>query len=177
MKGDTIKAHIKAVFALIGIFLIVGCIGGGSPPDNGGNGNGIPPVIDSIQTFYESDEGLCENADGKPLILLFSTTRCPHCKWIGPTFEKVAYEYISAGKIEAHHYKLDTGDDSITPEVEEAVPQEHLDIYQRFNPRGTVPTFVFGCRYSRVGNGYEAEDDLASEEAEFRLVIDTVLGE
>jgi len=50
-------------------------------------------------------------------------------------------------------------------------------IYNKFNPKGSVPTFVFGCKYFRVGNAYEAQDNLEAEETEFRSVIDKLLEE
>lgn len=171
-----------ALVALLGIIVIIGCVGGDSPaaatPTGAATGAGAAeiPVITSVQTFFEEEGEVCEE-DGKPLVLLFSTTWCGHCKWVGPTFDKVAYEYAAAGKIAAYHYELDTGDNILTPEEEKAVPQEHIDIYKRFNPRGSIPTFVFGCEYYRIGNGYEQEKDLGKEEAEFRFIIEELLRE
>ena len=63
-----------------------------------------------------------ELIDGKPVIRMFSTTWCPHCKWSGPVFEKVAQEYVDAGKIVAYHWELDINDDILTPEAEGEVP-------------------------------------------------------
>ena len=63
----------------------------------------------------------------------------------------------------------------MTDEVETEVPESEVAIYQQFNPRGTIPTFVFGCRYYRVGTGFEAEDDLEAEEAEFRAIIEELI--
>ena len=47
--------------------------------------------------------------------------------------------------------------------------------FKKYNPKGSIPTFVFGCKYVRVGNGYERDDDLASEAAEFRAVIEDLI--
>lgn len=133
-----------------------------------------PQVIGSLGTFAEVNNDLCTE-DGKPVIMLFSTTWCPHCIWIKDTFDKVASEYVSEGKIAAYHWELDMGDNTITEEVENNVPDKHMQIYQAFNPEGSIPTFVFGCKYYRIGNGYEREDSLTKEEAEFRQIIDTLI--
>ena len=75
------------------------------------------------------------------------------------------YEY--PGK----HWELDTNDNTLTVEVETEIPEEHNAVYEQFNPGGSIPTFVFGCRYSRVGNGFEAEDDLDMEREAFDKII------
>jgi thiol-disulfide isomerase/thioredoxin len=129
-----------------------------------------------IQTFKEVEGEVCTK-DGKPVIRLFSTTWCPHCKWIRDTYDRVVMEYVEGGKIVAHHWELDLGDDTFTPEKENGVPQSELAIFKKFNPRGSIPTFVFGCKYYRIGNGYERENDLAKEEAEFRAVIEELISE
>lgn len=131
-------------------------------------------IIGSFGTFYEVDNPICKDGD-KPIIRLFSTTWCPHCQWSGPTFDKIVKDYIKGGKIVAYHWELDTGDDTLTTKIEERVPNEEEAIYNQFNPSGSIPTFVFGCRYYRVGNGYERENDLAAEEKEFREIIDKLL--
>ncbi len=131
----------------------------------------------SSSTFTVKEDAEICTEDGKPVVYLFSTTWCPHCKWITETFESTAQEYVDSGDIVAYHWEIDINDDTMTAEEEGEVPQEHLAIYQEFNPRGSIPTFVFGCKYSRVGNGYESAGDLAAEEAEFRQVIETLLEE
>jgi len=131
-------------------------------------------IIGSAGTFYEVDNPICKDG-GKPIIRLFSTTWCPHCQWVSSTFDKVAKDYVKKGKIVAHHWQLDTNDDTLTTEVEKAVPNEEGVIYNQFNPGGSIPTFVFGCRYYRIGNGYERQNDLAAEEKEFREIIDKLL--
>lgn len=128
-----------------------------------------------IKTFSEKKDAVVLKENGKPVIYLFSTTWCPHCQWIAKTFDKMVSEYVNAGKIVAYHWQVDTGDNTLTLGTETKVPQNYLDIYNEFNPRGSIPTFVFGTKYFRTGNGYEQQQDLASEEAEFRAVIEDLL--
>ncbi len=161
----------KFIFFLLLIIFLVGC----SKERTG------MITIDSnvregeILTFKSNNDQVCYS-DGKPAIRLFSTTWCPHCKWIKGTFNKVAKEYAEAGKISAYHWVLDTGDDELTEGIKESIiPPEEMGIFKRYNPDGSIPTFVFGCRYIRIGNGYEAQNNLKAEEAEFRAVIDKIL--
>lgn len=135
----------------------------------------VAPKVTGIKTFLEKKDAVVLKEDGKPVVYLFSTTWCPHCQWIGPTFDKVVKEYVNAGKIKAYRFEVDTGDNALTVEKETKVPQNHLDIYREFNPQGSIPTFVFGAKYFRSGNGYEQKNDLVSEEAEFKAVIDDLL--
>ncbi|OIN95145.1 hypothetical protein CO015_00495 [candidate division WWE3 bacterium CG_4_8_14_3_um_filter_42_11] len=124
--------------------------------------------------YYQNGLSICKS-DGKPVIYLFSTTWCPHCSWIKDTFDKVAKEYVEAGKIVAYHWELDTNDNTLTSEVETQVPTDAQAAYTKFNPDGSIPTFVFGCKYWRVGNGYESQSDLTSEETEFRALFDKLV--
>jgi len=126
---------------------------------------------------FESDSPaapIC--ADGKkPVVYMFSTTGCPHCIWVKETFDKVAKEYAAGGRIDAYHWELDTGDNTLTPEVEASVPDSDRTFFKKFSPGGGVPTFVFGCKYYRLGTGYEPQNDLASEEKEFRELIEQMI--
>ena len=133
------------------------------------------PTIGTFQSLI-LDEGICHE-DGKPVIRLLSTTWCPHCKWIMPTFDGLMKELIDEEKVVAYHWELDIGDNTLTEEVETEVPVADLEYYQLFNERGSIPTFVFGCKYFRIGNGYESADDLAAEEQDFRDVIDALITE
>lgn len=136
-----------------------------------------PQVTGAEGTFdVDSSLPICKE-DGLPVIYLFSTTWCPHCEWIKDTFDKVAKEYMNDGKIVAYHYELDTKDNTLTSTKEDKVPQEALDAYKRFNPNGSIPTFVIGCKYWRVGNGFEAKQDLQAEEKEFRTIFDKTIVE
>lgn len=155
--------------------------------DQAGKGGGTddqdnqPAAVDKSQLAKESfsentDKQICKE-DGKPVIYLFSTTWCPHCQWIKETFNKVAKEYVSQGKIKAYHWEVDTNDDTLTEAVETKVPENALAIYQEFNPRGSIPTFIFGCKYYRIGSGpgREQAQALDLEESEFRTLIDKLI--
>lgn len=123
---------------------------------------------------YDNAVQVCQE-NGKPAVYLFSTTDCPHCVWIKDTFDSTVKKYVDEGKIAAHHYELDTGDDTLTEAVETEVPAEAWQIFQKYNAQGAVPMFVFGCQYTRLGNGYEQQGDLKAEAAEFERVIDELI--
>ncbi len=127
-----------------------------------------------IQTFTDSGNDV-ELVDGKPVIRLFSTTWCSHCGWAGPTYDEVVKEYVDDGKIVAYHWQLDINDNTLTEGTEGEIPESELAIYKEFNPRGSIPTYVFGGKYYRIGNGFERTGDLESEENEFRAVIEQVI--
>jgi thiol-disulfide isomerase/thioredoxin len=166
MKSGSKKILIIVVIIVIALAAI-GVAFMGQQPTN--NTNGV-----QIQTFQTFEGEVCTQ-DGKPVIRLFSTTWCSHCQWIGETYENVVKEYVDRGEIVAHHWELDANDDTLTPEFEAQVPESELAIYRQFNPRGSIPTFVFGCKYYRIGNGYEQQGNLGLEEAEFRLVIEELI--
>jgi thiol-disulfide isomerase/thioredoxin len=124
-------------------------------------------------TFTVTGDQPCKE-NGKPLIMLFSTTWCPHCKWIKDTFDATAKSY--GDKIAAYHWEIDTGDNTLTDAVEKEAPANLLAYYKKYNPGGSIPTFVFGCKYSRIGNGYERQQNLTAEESEFREKIGKLMG-
>lgn len=125
--------------------------------------------------FSETSDQVCYEG-GKPIVRLYSTTWCPHCKWIAKTFDSVAKEYADEGKIIAHHWEVDTNDDTLTEEIEDSMPDAEMLAYREYG-NGGVPMFVFGCRYVRIGNGYEAQGDLEAEEKEFRSIIESLLSQ
>ncbi|MBM3282370.1 MAG: thioredoxin family protein [Candidatus Diapherotrites archaeon] len=134
----------------------------------------IPPS--SIRTFQllPGETSICTE-DGKPVIRMFSTTMCPHCRWINETFNGVMEEYVKQGKIVAYHWDADIGNNQFTPEKESTVPESEIAWLQKANPEMSVPTYVFGCKYWRVGNPYENANDLDAEAAEFKAVIEKLL--
>jgi thiol-disulfide isomerase/thioredoxin len=167
------KALVLATAGIVTVVAIMAFVA--LAPTKGGAQNG-KPVVGEIRTFTEAGYPL-ELQDGKPVVRLFSTTWCPHCQWIKSTFDKVASEYAAQGKIVAYHWELDVQDDALTPQNENGIPESEMQVFTKFNPNKSIPTFVFGGKYVRIGNGYEAQNDLAAEEAEFRAVIEALLAE
>jgi len=133
------------------------------------------PSNSSIATFSEKSNATICSEDGKPVVYLFSTTWCPHCVWVKDTFDSTVKKYVDSGDIVAYHWEVDTGDDTLTSSAESQVPASHMAVYQEFNPKGSIPTFVFGCKYFRVGNGHEQLNDLDAEAAEFEAVIQDLI--
>jgi len=134
--------------------------------------NATLTTVRQFETFTEYDYDICKE-DGKPVVYLFSTTWCPHCEYIHDTFDQWAKD--NTDKIVAYHWEVDTYDNTLTDAVETAVPEDADAIYKLFNPNESIPTFVFGCRYGRVGNGFESTNDLAKETAAFDSVVDELL--
>ena len=136
-------------------------------------GDPLADVI-GVNTFLEKKDSKVCFEGNKPVVFLFSTTNCPHCQWIKALFDSVVKKY--SGRISAYHWQLETGDNTLTKVVEKELPYEHMAIYQRFSPEGYVPVFVFGCKYYRIGNGYEGKiDGLKKEQKEFEIIIDALL--
>lgn len=136
----------------------------------------LPGVVPGNGTFTQTADAI-ELQGGKPVIRLFSTTWCPHCTWIKDTYENTVQEYVAQGKIVAYHWEIDILDDTLTPGIEGTFPDSELAVYKKFNPKGSIPTFVFGGKYFRVGNGYESTNNLALEEQEFRQIIESLIEE
>lgn len=134
----------------------------------------VPTVITTFQTIPNAQ--ICTQ-EGKPIIRLYSTTWCPHCQWINDTFNGVAKEYADSGKIVAMHWEVDKKDDQFTSKLDGEFPAAELEIFQSVNENGTIPTYVFGCKYFRVGNGFETQNDLDAEAGEFKAVTEKLLNE
>jgi len=73
-------------------------------------------------TFDDTGDEVCYE-DGKPVIRMFSTSVCPHCRWIGDTFNSIVQEYVDSGDIIAYRWELDTKDNLFTDEVETGLPK------------------------------------------------------
>jgi len=140
----------------------------------GNNLSAVPATVEGVNTFNEKANAEICQEDGLPVVYLFSTTWCSHCQWIGDTFDQTVKKYVDAGKIKAYHWNIDIGDNTLTDEVEASMPNNHMAVYSEFNPQGSIPTFVFGCKYSRIGNGYERTNDLDAEIAEFEALIEDI---
>ncbi|MFH1403690.1 MAG: hypothetical protein ABIH11_05410 [Candidatus Altiarchaeota archaeon] len=167
-----ISSLASYLVVLMGVFLLAMTLYYAMPSRN-------PPEFSlnktgSFRSFTVVEGDVCTK-DGKPIVRMYSTELCPHCRWIGPTFDKVASEYAASGRIVAYHWSFDAHDDVLTTVREDSIPGSEESLYYTFNPSQTVPTFVFGCKYYRVGNAHERDGGLAAEEADFRAVIEELL--
>jgi len=116
------------------------------------------------ETFQVTGDELCEE-NGKPIIRMFSAKSSVKSQWAKDAFASITSKY---NNIVAYHWVLDTGDNLLTDDIEKAIPKDEIAVFKKYSPEGAVPLFVFGCKYARIGNGYE---DLALEEKEFQKII------
>jgi hypothetical protein len=104
---------------------------------------------------------------------MYSKTTCHNCEWSEHIFDSVAKEYAEKGLIKAHRWIFDLTDDALTETLEGDIPDLEYDVFyaEEGNPTWNVPYFNFGCRFTRVGNGYQLRNNPEKEEAEYRAVI------
>ena len=172
----------KTIMALgvVIIFVIVGLIFFFSielPPTGQIVMNGLSTVEPSeITTFSPYEMDTCTD-NGKPTVIQFSTSTCPHCSWIEESFKSAVKPYVAEGKISAYLWNLDTGDNLLTEIIEPqgGIPRKHLQIFSHFDTQQQVPFFVMGCRYYRLGTAYEIEGGKEKEVAEMKAVIEQVI--
>jgi thiol-disulfide isomerase/thioredoxin len=169
IKKSTLWILLFAILAVI----IIAFMTGGFGLISTGSASGKLVLVEG-STFYDTGNSILRDSTGKPYVILFSTTWCPHCIWIKDTFDSLAKENF-ANQVNIQHWELDTGDNTLTPEVETEVPNNMLDIYNKYNPKGSIPTFVFGGKYMRIGTGYERQDNLNAEKEDFNLIIGKLL--
>ena len=163
---------IKIFGAILILTLILGLLGCTTPPSN--------------ENAFQSIEGnsICK-LEGKPIIRMYSTNICPHCIWVKPAFDSVVKKYIDQNKIIAYHWEwtIDSEgnligvDDKLTSEIETSIPAGEEAVFKEFSPNTSVPAFVFGCKYYRIGNQFETQKDLNAEKAEFERIIEELLKE
>lgn len=134
----------------------------------------VPVRLEDVDTptFTYTNDNVCRN-EGKPMIMLFSDSRDYHCEWISKIYDSVVKSY--GDKIAAYHWNINTGDNTLTSTTEPRISEIENFWYTKYNKDRTVPTFIFGCAFTRIGNGYEAQNDTGAEEAEFRTIIDALV--
>lgn len=94
-----------------------------------------PDAEKTIGSFSVSEDAVCNEA-GKPIVYFFGTSTCPHCQWEKPILEGVMAKFKDSV---VFNENIDT--------------EKDIEIFNKYNPSGTVPTLVFGCKYYRVGSG------------------------
>jgi len=162
------KKIITILITIFCVLFLLGCTQGGA-----------------TQNKFQSIEGSVCKENGKPIIRMYSTSFCPHCQWVKPAFDEIAQKYIDENKIVAHHWEwiYDSqmnqigAEDLLTPQNEGDVPDTEKAVLDEFNPSGTIPTFVLGCKYYRIGTQFEAQKDLNAEKTVFTQIIEEILNE
>ena len=96
----------------------------------------------TIGNFIVSGDEICVE-DGKPIIYFFGSDGCGACKWEHPVIANVTAKF--GGYISLHDNM-----NNFTADQE---------IFDKYNPRGSVPTLVLGCKYYRVGAGKNMGED------------------
>lgn len=128
----------------------------------------------AVRSFTKTGAGICREG-GRPVMEAFTSSACGNCQQVVERLSVMLAGYIQQGRITAHIWELDTGDDLTTPAREGGVPKASVERFKRFNAEQTVPTYVFGCMYARSGHLPGAEGNVNAEAEEFRTVIEAVL--
>ena len=118
-----------------------------------------------VRSFEETGDEVCGD---RPIIRLYTTSSCKVCDNVGKIFENLVEDFDG---IEAVHWSLDTGDDLLTRKKENGIPDSEVEIFKKYSPKKLVPATVLGCKYKRIG------DFGAEEEAEFKAILKTLIGE
>jgi len=165
----------KKIILLLTLIVCTIFLFGCTQPNN--NNNNSNPT--KLQNFSTMGATICKENE-KPIIRMYGTTWCPHCQWIKKTFDETVKKYVDENKIVAYHWELDIKDNLLTPTLEGNVPKLEASVFKQFNPGGGVPAFVFGCKYVRIGNGFEKDKtdaELALEKKEFIEMIEKTIKE
>ena len=171
-KMNSINNLTKLFGVLILLILAISLIGCIAPTQN--------------ENKFKTIEGnsICK-LDGKPIIRMYSTSICPHCIWVGPTFNSVVQKYVDENKIVAYHWEWIINNegnvtgtkDKLTSAMQQTLPAGEEAVFKEFSPSTGVPAFIFGCKYYRIGNQFELKKDLNAEKAEFTRIIEELLKE
>ena len=193
-KPKMIRFSFLLLVMVIGFMTIVATGGGGgggggsdsSSDDSDDSDDSADSTIDpyeivpsTITTFDYVDDGDICMEDGKPVIRMYSSSTCPYCAWDAGAFNPVVERYVDDGLIVAHHWEIwnlntGAGDDLLTDEIENTIPESELEIFETFDPEYLTPYFVFGCKYTRTGAARYSYG-LNAEAAEFMAVIEELL--
>jgi hypothetical protein len=128
-------------------------------------------ILFGIETFQLTERDTCKEG-GKPIIRMFTTSKCEKCGLVEEAFMSAIETYNN--EIVAYNWELDTGDNKLTLKKESSIPKSEAELFKSVSQSLEVPAFIFGCKYVRVGTGF---DDLASEQSEFNSVINKLLAE
>jgi hypothetical protein len=115
--------------------------------------------------FKENSDEICTEEE-KPVIRVYTSSNCDKCAEVKPSLEAALDNY----DVVLYEWELDTGDNLATSDKETGLTKSELDILKRYNPKGALPTYVFGCKYVRTGNAFETVD-LNKEQEAFEEIL------
>lgn len=100
----------------------------------------VTDVGPAAGNYKETTEPACiEN--GKLIVRAYTTSWCPHCTWEKPVLQKALAPF--GDKVDLRIMDVDTGGASAA----------EMELWKRYNPDGSIPTVVIGCKYYQVGSG------------------------
>ena len=102
-----------------------------------------------LKNFEATGDKICGE---KPVVMLFTTTKCQLCNETAVIFESAIKKYTEEGTISAQHWVLDTGDNTFTAEKESGISKKELELFKKYSRDMSVPTIVAACKYKRVGS-------------------------
>jgi foldase protein PrsA len=115
--------------------------------------------------FKENSDEICTEEE-KLVIRVYTSSNCDKCAEVKPSLEAALDNY----DVVLYEWELDTGDNLATSDKETGLTKSELDILKRYNPKGALPTYVFGCKYVRTGNAFETVD-LNKEQEAFEEIL------
>lgn len=120
--------------------------------------------------LIDDDSRVC--FDGPRIIIrMYGNTTCEECIWVKSIYDKVAREYQSYGEVTPIRWELDTQDNALTKPNETEIPSSEIRLLKKYTENETIPTFILGCKYIRVGSGHYETRDAKAEEQDMRNAI------
>jgi len=116
---------------------------------------------EELNEFVGTEDDLCLE-DEKAVIRLYTSSNCEACLDVKPAFDAAILDYEVVVK-----------EFDLTVALKKGLPEGELELLKKYNPKGALPAYVFGCKYVRIGNAYKTLD-LEKEEEEFRKVLDVI---
>ena len=113
----------------------------------------------TLVKFEKTGDDLC--GEEKPVVRLYTTSKCAICENTSKIFENVVNGFVSEGSIEAKHWSLDNGDNQLTEEKENGVPKEEVELFKKYG-KGKVPATIIACKYKLIGSLDNAEEEFNS---------------
>ncbi len=92
----------------------------------------------TIGRFVVTNDDLCVDGDGRPIVYFFGSNSCPHCRWQHPVINNVTS--LFDGFIDYH--------DNMGSQADSDIFRKYLVIN-----RGSVPFILIGCKFARLGSG------------------------